>query len=377
MADSSVRAVTTNQTDIYKNLEQVVRKYAATRFLRPVADHTREAFESAKEFVRKFYASENPAQQAPQATPRGDAGAPTGSATSVPASASAGSPSNAEGNATDASKSCAPAGLCVILDSGCGTGESTLHLARKFPGVPVIGIDKSAMRLNKAGNEHQLRHATSPWREERPIGSTSETPTATFPRQEERPIGSKNGVQQNQGENSAEPASSALGAPPANAFWVRAELLDFWKLALEEVQAGRWQVLHHAVYYPNPWPKESEATRRFHLHPIFPTLMALSSTTELRTNWEIYAREFAEAARILQSVTTGAEPNPNNADATTRGTDGTPSRNAAPRDTADEIPRGTTASISCEPFAPLHPETAFERKYKEARQQLWRVLIKF
>lgn len=349
MADSSVRAVTSNQNDIYKNLEQVVRRYAATRFLRPVADHTREAFESAKEFVRKFYASENSAQQAPQATPRGDADAPTGSATSVPASATASSPSNAEGSL--------PASYCVILDSGCGTGESTLHLACKFPGVPVIGIDKSAMRLNKAGNIHQLRHATSPWREERPIGSTSETPTATFPRQEERPIGSKNGVQQNQGENSAEPASSALGAPPANAFWVRAELLDFWKLALEEVQAGRWQVLHHAVYYPNPWPKESEATRRFHLHPIFPTLMALSSTTELRTNWEIYAREFAEAARILQSVTTGAEPNPNNADATTRSK--------------------IKPAISCEPFAPLHPETAFERKYKEARQQLWRVLIKF
>lgn len=271
MADSSVRAVTTNQTDIYKNLEQVVRKYAATRFLRPVADHTREAFESAKEFVRKFYASEN-------------------SATSVPASSSASSPSNAEGSL--------PASDCVILDSGCGTGESTLHLARKFPGVPVIGIDKSAMRLNKAGNIHQLEAA---------------------------------GTDQ-----------------PTNAFWVRAELLDFWKLALEEVQAGRWLVLHHAVYYPNPWPKESEATRRFHLHPIFPTLMALGNVTELRTNWEIYAREFAEAARIVCDETT-----------------------------CDETTRGKIKpAISCEPFAPLHPETAFERKYKEARQQLWRVLIK-
>lgn len=280
MADSSVRTVTTNQTDIYKNLEQVVRKYATTRFLRPVADHTREAFESAKEFVRKFYASEN-------------------SATTVPASISASSPSDAEGSL--------PASYCVILDSGCGTGESTLHLARKFPGVPVIGIDKSAMRLNKAGNIHQLEAA---------------------------------GTDQ-----------------PANAFWVRAELLDFWKLALKEVQAGRWQVLHHAVYYPNPWPKESEATRRFHLHPIFPTLMALGDITELRTNWEIYAREFAEAARILQNATPSNEIPRNAADATTRGTD-------------------NTAEISCEPFAPLHPETAFERKYKEARQQLWRVLIK-
>lgn len=245
---TGVRAVTSNQDDIYKNLEQVVRKYATTRFLRPVADHTREAFESAKQFVQNYYQ---------------------------------GHPELVSGSA-----------LAVILDSGCGTGESTLHLARRFPGVPVIGIDKSAVRLNKAGNEIQLEN-----------------------------LEAATGVEKQQ--------------VPENAFWVRGELLDFWRLALEEVQAGRWNVLHHAIFYPNPWPKESEATRRFHLHPIFPTMMALSSITELRTNWEIYAKEFAEASRILQN-----------------------------------------AAITCQPFNPLHPETAFERKYKEARQQLWRVLVK-
>ena len=32
-------------------------------------------------------------------------------------------------------------------------------------------------------------------------------------------------------------------------------------------------------------------------------------------------------------------------------------------------------TIKCESFDPENPETAFERKYKEARQTLWRVVI--
>lgn len=241
----TARSVTSNQIDLYKNLEAVVRKYAATTFLRPVADHTREAFEQASEFVRTFYGTD-------------------------------------------------VAGCVeVVLDSGCGTGESTLHLAKKFPNVPVIGIDKSAVRLSKAGNERQL-----------------------------------------------EVSAGGSCDVPANAFWVRAELLDFWRLALEKVNAGEWKILHHALYYPNPWPKESEATRRFHLHPIFPTLLRLSPVTELRTNWEIYAREFAEAARVL----------------------------------GDALSLKFDVELGA--FDPENPETAFERKYKEARQQLWRTLVK-
>ena len=177
----------------------------------------------------------------------------------------------------------------VILDSGCGTGESTIHIARKFPNIPVIGIDKSGMRLNKAGN----------------------------------------------------PAQTAGEDVPQNAFWIRAELLDFWRLALDRVKAGEWIIPYHAVYYPNPWPKQSEATRRFHMHPIFPTLLALGQTTELRTNWEIYAREFAEAARIVYECAANS----------------------------------AHAQITCEPFEPIAPETAFERKYKEAGQTLWKVVI--
>lgn len=239
MGFSVANAVTSNQESLYKNLEAVVRKYAATTFLRPVADHTRKAFDKSLKFIQDFYADKADREDS----------------TPCP----------------------------LVLDSGCGTGESTLHLARRFPHLPVIGIDKSAVRLTKAENS--------------------------------RP------------------------EIPPNAFWIRGELLDFWRLALEQVKSKKWKIIHHALYYPNPWPKESEATRRFHLHPIFPTLLQLSPSTELRTNWEIYAQEFAEAARIATNSL------------------------------------NISAEINCNPFAPTSPETAFERKYQEAGQQLWKTTV--
>lgn len=276
-------SVTSNQETIHKDLEKVVRKYARTTFLRPIADHTREAFAEAETFVEKFYGK------------NGDPGTASGVTKAI------------RDGAPGANAETAP--RAVILDSGCGTGESTIHIARRYPNIPVIGIDKSGMRLTKAGN----------------------------------------------------PAQTAGEDVPPNAFWIRAELLDFWRLALEREQAGEWTIPYHAVYYPNPWPKQSEATRRFHMHPIFPTLLSLGETIELRTNWEIYAREFAEAARIA-----------------TKELYGSPALRF--EDDKVEINKGDSRSragmtITCESFDPENPETAFERKYKDAGQKLWRVVV--
>ena len=252
---STAREVSSNQEGSFKDLEKLVRKYACTPYLRPIADHTRRAFADAEQFIASFYTKHQPAPSS---------GTPI---TPIP----------------------------VILDSGCGTGESTLHLAHQFPGYPIIGIDKSAVRLDKA---------------------------------------SKNN------DNPSQPL-------PHNAFYVRAELIDFWRLALEKVTTGQWIVPYHALYYPNPWPKQSEAGRRFHLHPIFPTLLRLAQITELRTNWEIYAQEFTQAARILQKM-----------------------------QVSDCFPASRVAmTINSEAFEPEQPITAFERKYKNACQQLWQVII--
>ena len=61
-------SVTSNQETLHKDLEKVVRKYAATVFLRPIAEHTREAFAEAEEFVKKFY----------EASEKGDPGTKAG-----------------------------------------------------------------------------------------------------------------------------------------------------------------------------------------------------------------------------------------------------------------------------------------------------------
>ncbi|QBB71142.1 methyltransferase domain-containing protein [Pseudolysobacter antarcticus] len=135
----------------------------------------------------------------------------------------------------------------LILDTGCGTGVSTLALARQHADCHVIGIDKSELRL--AQGQRLLQQP---------------------------------------------------GAPK-NASLLRCDLGDFWRLA---AQAG-WRVRHQYLLYPNPWPKPEHLKRRWHAHPVFPSLLALGGTLELRCNWRIYADEFAQAldcAGIVASV---------------------------------------------------------------------------
>jgi tRNA G46 methylase TrmB len=135
----------------------------------------------------------------------------------------------------------------IVLDSGCGTGASTRRLAAAHPGRVVIGVDKSRARLRKSG-------------------------VAGFPRRE------------------------------ANCLWVRAELASFWRLAL----AAGWKLRHHYLLYPNPWPKPAHLRRRWHGHPVFPHLLALGGRLELRSNWRVYAEEFAAAC----SLATGTDVRP-------------------------------------------------------------------
>ena len=123
-------------------------------------------------------------------------------------------------------------GLPLILDSGCGVGDSTRALARRHPGHLVIGVDRSADRLARQ------RRVT-----------------------------------------------------PTNCTLVRADLLDFWRLARE---AG-WQLSRHYLLYPNPEPKARHLKRRFHGHPVFPDFVALGGHVESRSNWRIYLEELAIA----------------------------------------------------------------------------------
>lgn len=177
----TANVVTSNQSGVHDNLEQVVRRNQENTFRKPVAEHTLRAFEPTQRLVSQHNAP-------------------------------------------------------VILDSGCGTALSTRHIAQQYPDSLVIDVDRSEIRL---GRQYDA-------------------------------------------------------SLPENTLAVRADLVDFWNLA---AQAG-WQLQHHLILYPNPYPKSIHLKRRWHAHPIFPQLLKLGGQLELRTNWRIYAEEFVLALQL-------------------------------------------------------------------------------
>jgi tRNA (guanine-N7-)-methyltransferase len=119
----------------------------------------------------------------------------------------------------------------VVLDSGCGTGESSIALARLYPDKFIVGFDKSAHRLSK--------------------------------------------IKQN---------------IPSNLLITQQRCEDVWSgIAERNIKCDTY------LLYQNPWPKKKHIKRRWHAHPIFPTLLQISRSITMRTNWRIYALEFSIA----------------------------------------------------------------------------------
>ncbi|SFT91960.1 tRNA (guanine(46)-N(7))-methyltransferase TrmB [Halomonas saccharevitans] len=160
----------------------------------------------------------------------------------------------------------------LILDAGCGVGLSTRRLAARFPDCSVLGVDRSADRLSR---DH--------------------------------------------------------GRLPDNALLVRADLVDFWRLALN----ADWRPQRHYLLYPNPYPKAAHLKMRWQGHPVLPAILALGGRLELRSNWRIYVEEFALA-----------------------------------------VTQATGVAAAAEPFAP-GPDylTPFEQKYHASGQALWRLVV--
>ena len=155
----------------------------------------------------------------------------------------------------------------LILDSFCGTGMSTAILAERFPNALVIGLDQSSHRLGK--------HRAS---------------------------------------------------DRDNYLLLQAEAEPFWYCLAE---AGL-TLIAHWILYPNPWPKAAQLKRRVHGHGAFPVLAQLGGKMELRTNWRVFAEEFAEAAALI----------------------------------------GLSGAM--ERFSTDDPMTLFERKYHKRGHDLWR-----
>lgn len=159
------------------------------------------------------------------------------------------------------------AGKQCILDSCCGTAQSTRHLALSNPDALVLGIDRSAVRLEAAPDL------------------------------------------------------------PSNAIVLRAECADFWELCAR----NSLRFDHHSIYYPNPYPKSEHLMRRWYAHPAFPAAMRISASIEVRSNMQWYVQE---CAVVLEDYGVKAR---------------------------------------AEQFVPDGPITAFEKKYAEAGDALWRV----
>jgi len=140
----------------------------------------------------------------------------------------------------------------LIIDSCCGTGDSTRNLAAAFPEALVLGIDKSEHRL--------ARHRSGQLTSEQTSRQTSRQTS-----------------QQNSGEE--------------NYLMLRADVNDFWRLA----SGAGWQPVQHFLLYPNPYPKASQFRKRWYGSPAFPFLIKLGGRLTVRTNWAIYAQEFVQA----------------------------------------------------------------------------------
>ncbi|AUL99990.1 MAG TPA: SAM-dependent methyltransferase [Pseudothauera hydrothermalis] len=161
----------------------------------------------------------------------------------------------------------------LILDAGCGVGHSTIQIARAYPDHWVIGVDQSADRLNRR-----------------------------------------------------KPYPDAL--LPTNMVFVRADLVDYWRLLAER----GLKLARHYILYPNPWPKIGHLTRRWHAHPVFPWIPKLGGVLECRSNWRVYIEEFA----LALGMACGRQ-------------------------------------IAWEQFQAEVPLTPFERKYRDSGQTLFRL----
>lgn len=186
MSDGNSRSITTNQVGVHDKLDELVLKYQSSVNKRPVGEHTQAAFDEVSQWLGGF----------------------TGP---------------------------------VILDSCCGVGESTATIAKAHPEARVIGVDKSAQRVEKHSH-YQIEQD--------------------------------------------------------NYCVIRADVNDFWRL----VRQSNWQVVKHYLLYPNPYPKKTQVQKRWHGSAAMVDLMAITTNIEVRSNWLIYLMEFAQAAKHYGTI---------------------------------------------------------------------------
>ena len=100
---------------------------------RPVAKHTAEAFEEALDFVLRFNGNNGEGKE--------EGGGGGSESSSLSSSSSSSSVVGRGGGGDSSLRSSSVTRTKVILDSGCGTGRSSLLLGEKYPDCVVIGVE--------------------------------------------------------------------------------------------------------------------------------------------------------------------------------------------------------------------------------------------
>lgn len=221
-----------------------------------------------------------------------------------------------------------PVDTPIILDSGCGTGRSSLHLGRLYPDAVVLGIDRSVARLSKNPNFQSS-------------------------------VASDDG-----------PSDDALLVRQAadNVWLVRAELVDFWRCCID---AG-WEssIAQHFVLYPNPYPKKSRIKSRLYAHPGFPLLLRLGGDRlTVRSNWRTYLDEFSAAVHTAAACLS-TTPDDGDTRDEVDGKTGVYGKNYAQRYLASTQEEAKLLDLT------LIPWTNFEEKYHNVGERTYELVLK-
>ncbi|CAM9562378.1 unnamed protein product, partial [Sphacelaria rigidula] len=369
---------------VHPDVESVALKHAdrdnIRRFLEqhPVSEHTTAAYSRAVRFVREFYQQREVQEQEQQqqrekreqkieekSRKMGEQGHGEMQAQFDQHYGKSGK--EVDPSSSTGSKNTRPRPRHnVILDSGCGTGRSSVWLARSFPHLPVIGVDRSAVRLSKG---RKGRNARQPSRREEIERSRSDMKDRNSPLRDssagqdpdghEKCDGSRNTkrLQQSAGSNhcdniNEEPAendghdsgngnglemddSTARerenaratsngsrgahrnehpqqrdllfqndGADSTSSLPTNLLLLraDLVDFWILAARDDTWRVEQHAILYPNPYPKRAQLLRRWHGHPVFPLIIGLGGRISLRSNWKAYLEEVCQAVLAISDA---------------------------------------------------------------------------
>lgn len=347
--DAVVSTPYTIDADVHPDVAVIALKHASrsslARFVakHPISGHTREAYAEAVKFVREFHLVRQQIMGASQGNENHILKCEQRTEEEIAVAGESGETFSRRKGSEEGYHSLSPKRYSVILDSGCGTGRSSAWLAKCYPHLPVIGVDRSKVRLSKSGRRAQ--HSLMQRPEEQPRREDAEH---NHEKRKGQKFYGRYGASQDGehepdtpgGERSSRYISSATGEenvdkkskigertdgeggvsvgggadpnthrdfrdtppPPTNLLLLRADLVDFWILASRD---DAWTVEEHAILYPNPYPKRTQVLRRWHGHPVFPLLLGLGGKITLRSNWKAYLEEVCQAVLAIDAGAQG------------------------------------------------------------------------